>query len=160
MEESNRMSRSAWRMIARLRRMGVRNGGAGRDAGCRIAGVSACADFSFLRGVSSAMMPLWGLVRITSCPDVCMQKSVDVCICCRPTNRGFSHCPIKVGRQRAEATLIYAIAASGRVPRETSYRMARNYISTGIYRCSTLDFDMKFCENSCSSRISADKRFS
>jgi len=29
----------------------------------------------------------------------------------------------------------------------------------GIYRCSTLDRKMKFCENSCLSRISADKRF-
>ena len=87
-------------------------------------------------------------------------KSVDVCICCRPTARGFSHCPIKVGRQRAEATLMYATAASTGVSRETSCRMTRNHISTGIYRCSILDFDMKFCENFRLSRISADKRFS
>ena len=51
------------------------------------------------------------------------------------------------------------MATSTSVSRETSCRMARNHISTGIYSCATLDFDMKFCENSCSSRISADKRF-
>ena len=34
-----------------------------------------------------------------------------------------------------------------------------NYISTGIYRCSILDMNMKFCENFKQSRISADKRF-
>ena len=84
---------------------------------------------------------------------------MDVCICCRPANRGFSHCPIKVGRQRAEATLVYVMATSTSVSRETSCRMARNHISTGIYSCATLDFDMKFCKNSYSSRISADKRF-
>ena len=33
------------------------------------------------------------------------------------------------------------------------------YISTGIYRCSILDMNMKFFENFCLSRISADKRF-
>ena len=33
------------------------------------------------------------------------------------------------------------------------------YIFTGIHRCSILDIDFKFCENSYSSRISADKRF-
>ena len=37
--------------------------------------------------------------------------------------------------------------------------MQDNYISTGIYRCSTLDYDLKFCENFDQSRISADKRF-
>ena len=37
--------------------------------------------------------------------------------------------------------------------------MQDNYISTGIYRCTTLDFDVKFCENFKVSRISADKRF-
>jgi len=31
--------------------------------------------------------------------------------------------------------------------------------TTGIYRCSIPDIDMKFCENFCLSRISADKRF-
>ena len=36
----------------------------------------------------------------------------------------------------------------------------RVYISTGIYRCSILDIDTKFCENSKQSRISADKRSS
>ena len=101
-------------------------------------------------------VPRWRLV-------VDMQKSVDVCICCRPTARGFLHCPIKVGRQRAEATLVYATATSTSVSRETSCRMARNHISTGIYRCSTLDFDMKFCEISgCqeSARINAFHKMS
>ena len=56
-------------------------------------------------------------------------------------------------------TLVYAINASGHISHEISRRMQDNYISTGIYRCTTLDFDMKFCENFCSSRISADKRF-
>ncbi len=55
---------------------------------------------------------------------------------------------------------LYAMAASRRVPRETLCRMARNHISTGVYRCQILDFDMKFCENFCSSRTSADIRFS
>ena len=32
-------------------------------------------------------------------------------------------------------------------------------ITTGIYRCSILDYDLKFCENFWLSRISADKRF-
>ena len=54
------MSRSAGRMIVRLRRMGRWDGGTGRDAGCRIAVVSACADFSLLRCLSSVIMPLWG----------------------------------------------------------------------------------------------------
>ena len=33
------------------------------------------------------------------------------------------------------------------------------HIPTGIYRCTLLGFDMKFCENFRQSRISADKRF-
>ena len=141
------MSRSAGRMIGRLREKGIGVVWSGWDAGCCIAEVSPCADFSMLRCLSSAIMSHCDSIRITSCPDVDMQKSVDVCICCRPTNRGFSHCPIKVGRQRAEATLVYATATSTSVSRETSCRMARNHISTGIYRCSILDIDMKFCEN-------------
>lgn len=39
------------------------------------------------------------------------------------------------------------------------YRRPEYYISTGNYRCTTLDFDVKFCENFKVSRISADKRF-
>ena len=56
-------------------------------------------------------------------------------------------------------TPVYAISASGYIPRGISCRKQDNYISTGIYRCSILDFDMKFCENSRLSRLSADKRF-
>ena len=86
------------------------------------------------------------------------EKSVGICICYRPTIGGFSHCLIVVGRQR-------------RSPRQymqsvylalflTEYcRMQDNYITTGIYRCSTLDYDLKFCENFQWPRISADKRF-
>ena len=33
------------------------------------------------------------------------------------------------------------------------------YITTGIYRCTIPDMNMKFCENFRVSRISADKRF-
>ena len=56
-------------------------------------------------------------------------------------------------------TPVYAISASGDISPEISCRMQENYISTGIYRCSILDFDLKFCENSRLSRLSADKRF-
>ena len=38
--------------------------------------------------------------------------------------------------------------------------VADNTYPHGIHRCSILDFDLKFCENSQWSRISADKRFS
>jgi len=56
-------------------------------------------------------------------------------------------------------TPVYAIKASGHISHETPCRMQDNHISTGIYRCLILDFDLKFCENSWTSRISADKRF-
>lgn len=46
-------------MIVRLRRPGMMVGVTGRDAGCCIAVVPDCADFSFLRGVSSVIMSLW-----------------------------------------------------------------------------------------------------
>lgn len=54
------MSRSAGRMIGRLREKGIGVVGSAWDAGYCIAEISACADFSFLRGVSSAIMSLWG----------------------------------------------------------------------------------------------------
>ncbi|MGM9866187.1 MAG: hypothetical protein ACI30P_07960 [Muribaculaceae bacterium] len=57
-------------------------------------------------------------------------------------------------------TLVNAIKSSGHIPRGKPCRKQDNYISTGIYRCSILDFDVKFCENFKVSRISADKRFS
>ena len=56
-------------------------------------------------------------------------------------------------------TLVYAISAFGYISPEISCQKQDNYISTGIYRCSTLDLDLKFCENFDLSRISADKRF-
>ena len=57
-------------------------------------------------------------------------------------------------------TLVYVINALGYISPEISCRMQDNHISTGIYRCTILDFDLKFCENFRLSRISADKRFS
>ena len=59
-EKSNRMSRSAGRMIGRLREKGIGVVWSGWDAGYCIAEVSACADFSLLRCLSSVIMPLWG----------------------------------------------------------------------------------------------------
>ena len=68
------------------------------------------------------------------------EKSVGICICCRPTLRGFSHCPSIVGRQRQKPTPVYAIIVSDRIPHGIPCRMLDNYISTGIYRCSILDY--------------------
>ena len=87
------------------------------------------------------------------------EKSVGICIGYRPTIGGFSHCPIKVGRQLQKPTPVYAIDAFGYISPEIPCRKQDNHISTGIYRCSILDFDMKLCENFQWSRISADKRF-
>ena len=56
-------------------------------------------------------------------------------------------------------TLVYAIIVFGYISPEISCRKQNHYISTGIYRCSILDYDLKFCENFDQSRISADKRF-
>ena len=53
-----------------------------------------------------------------------------------------------------------AAGVACRFSHEISSWRQDNYISTGIYRCSILDFDVKFCENFKVSRISADKRFS
>lgn len=85
-------------------------------------------------------------------------KSAGVCIFCRHSNRGFSHCPIDVRRQRRSPRRYMqsmppaAFLAKHRA--EASY-----YITTGVYRCTTLDINMKFCENFCSSRTCADIRF-
>ena len=87
------------------------------------------------------------------------EKSVGIYICYRPTIGGFSHCLIVVGRQLQKPTPVYAIITSGTISLEISCRKHDNYISTGIYRCSTLDYDSKLCENFQWSRISADKRF-
>ena len=38
-------------------------------------------------------------------PIVLNVKSVGVCTCHRPTVRGFSHCPLEVGRQRRSPRL-------------------------------------------------------
>lgn len=56
-------------------------------------------------------------------------------------------------------TLVYVINEFGYISPEISCRRHDNHISTGIYRCSILDYDLKFCENFDQSRISADKRF-
>ena len=65
--------------------------------------------------------------------------------------------PFSVGRQHAEA---HARICNRRVrPRISTGPKAWRYITTGIYRCSILDMNMKFCENFDKSRISADKRF-
>ena len=53
-------------------------------------------------------------------------------------------------------TPVYAINASGCISPEISCRKQDNHISTGIYRCSIPDFDVKFCENFKVSGISAD----
>ena len=47
-------------MIGRLREKGIGIVGSRQDVGYCITEVSACAGFSFLRGVSSVIMPLWG----------------------------------------------------------------------------------------------------
>ena len=88
------------------------------------------------------------------------KKSVGICIGYRPTNRGFSHCPVKVGLQRRSPTLVYAINASGYIPLEISCRKQDNYISTRHLPLLNPWLWQKFCENFDSSRISADKRFS
>ena len=98
-------------------------------------------------------LPLVGMVRLYA-------KSVGDCICCRPTNRGFSHCPITVGRQRRSPTLVYAIKALDHNPLGWLGQSKIITYPRGIYRCSILDCNKKFCENFDSSRTSADKRFS
>ena len=91
-------------------------------------------------------------------PNKINKKSVGICIGYRPTLWGFSHCPITVGRQRRSPTLVYAIGASGYIPRGISCRMQDNYISTGIHRCSILDCNRNFARISSgqeSARINA-----
>ena len=67
--------------------------------------------------------------------------------------------PFRCRTATQKPTLVYAINAFGCISPEIPCRKQDNYISTGIYRCSILDIGMKFCENFCTSRISADKRF-
>lgn len=65
-----------------------------------IAGVSACADFSLLRCLSSAIMSHCDLIRITSCPDACMEKawtSVSVAV---PMNRGKNSCLSRISADK------------------------------------------------------------
>jgi hypothetical protein len=55
-------------------------------------------------------------------------------------------------------TLVYAINAYGYISLKISRRKHENYISMGIYRCSTLDIDMNFAripESQESARINA-----
>ncbi len=85
-------------------------------------------------------------------------KSVGICTCHHPTNRGFSHCPVKVGRQRRSPRLYMQTTHSALSL--TGYQAECKILhTTGICRCCTLDFNMIFCENFDLSRISADKRF-
>ena len=44
-------------------------------------------------------------------------------------------------------TLVYAINALWQYFSRNTVPKAEYYISTGIYRCLSLDIDMKFCEN-------------
>ena len=55
MEESNKKSRRAGRMIVRLNGTVMGDEDLCREAGCRITDGSVCADLSFLRGVSSVI---------------------------------------------------------------------------------------------------------
>lgn len=63
--------------------------------------------------------------------DCLYEKSVGICICYRPTLRGFSHCPSIVGRQRRNPTLVYAINTSDNISHEILHKMQDNYISKG-----------------------------
>ena len=74
------------------------------------------------------------------------------------TSRGFSHRPIHVGRQRRSPRL-YMQWLYSNVPLKKTHPNTLYHISTGIYHCTILDMNMKFCENSCLPRISVDKRF-
>ena len=85
-------------------------------------------------------------------------SSVGICICRRPTNWGFSHCPIKVGRQR-RSPRIYATDAFGDVFHKTTCRMHGNYIPRASIVAQSLTLIEKFARNFSLSRISADKRF-
>ncbi len=67
--------------------------------------------------------------------------------------------PFRCRTATQKPTPVYAIDASGYISPEISCRKQDNHISTGIYRCSILDMNKKFCENFKQSRISADKRF-
>lgn len=90
---------------------------------------------------------------------IIIRKSVGICICCHPTCRGFSHCPIHVGWQRRSPRLYMQSVRPAYISPEIMCRIQNNYISTGIYRCSILDMNMKLCENFDKPRISVDKRF-
>ena len=48
--------------------------------------------------------------------------------------------PINSRTATQKPTLVYAINAFGDISPEISCRMQDNYISTGIYRCSILDY--------------------
>ena len=88
------------------------------------------------------------------------EKSVGICICYRPTGRGFSHCPIKVGRQRRSPRLYMQLIRPAIFL--TKYRAECKIIT--YPRASTvaqsLTLIWKFARHFDQSRISADKRFS
>ena len=99
---------------------------------------------AFLRIINARMKrfvlprssPRWRLIGL-------YEKSVGVCIGYRPTVRGFSHCPLNVGRQREALRLYMQRKHTALIPHGILSR-CRNYISTGIHRCSILDIQMNF----------------
>ena len=99
---------------------------------------------AFLR-ITNARMKRFVLPR--SCPRWRLlglyEKSVGVCIGYRPTVRVFSHCPLNVGRQREALRLYMQRKHTALIPHGILSR-CRNYISTGIHRCSILDIQMNF----------------
>ena len=87
-------------MIGWLREKGIGVVGSGWDVRYCIAGVSACAFFSLLRCLSSAIMSHCDLIRITSCPDARMEKawtSVSVAV---PMNRGKNSCSSRISADK------------------------------------------------------------
>ena len=78
-------------MIGWLREKGIGVVRSRLDVRYCIAGVSACADFSLLRCLSSAIMSHCDSIRITSCPDVNMQKAwTSVSVAARRTEERVS----------------------------------------------------------------------
>ena len=67
------------------------------------------------------------------------KKSVGICICYRPTFRGFSHCPLDVGRQRRSPRSYMQSMRPAIFLSKYTAESKKNYISSGIYHCSILD---------------------
>ena len=148
-------------MIGRLREKGIGVVWSGWDAGYCIAEVSACADFSFLRCLSSAIMSLWGFG-----PDD------DLSGCLYAEKRGRHHrlllrpsghvaLPNPFRRATQKPTLVYVIDAIAVCLHEQistdKYRSLHN--PKDIYRRYCLRMDFRNCHISDNLRQSADKRF-